>query len=253
MRWALLTVGSLLILDTLLAGSISNPNLGVFLPALLGAAPLLVGLFYGPCLRWFASPFGRGVRSTLIAGYALFFAGFAIVSTVLVRAGGAQPERGAPAVIVLGGGLKGGRPSGSLARRLDKALEYAEANPETLIVTTGGLGAGQTVTEGKAMEEYLVERGFPRERILREETSTSTEENLRNAAALLEEEKGLKPGEYRVVISTTDYHVFRALRVARRQGLNAEGLGSRSSWYLKLNFYLREYLAVLAYGITGRL
>lgn len=66
------------------------------------------------------------------------------------------------------------------------------------------------------METYLLERGLEQERILKEESSTSTLENLQNAKAILETEAGLSPGQYRVVVVSTDFHIYRALKVAGR-------------------------------------
>lgn len=68
------------------------------------------------------------------------------------------------------------------------------------------------------METYLLERGLEQERILKEESSTSTLENLQNAKAILETEAGLSPGQYRVVVVSTDFHIYRALKVAGRAG-----------------------------------
>ena len=253
MRATLIILSLLLIGDTLFASQISNPSLGVYLPALLGLPLLAVGVFYAPLRRFFARGFGRLVRLALVGGYALFFLGFVSVCCLLVGAAQTQPDPGAQAVVVLGAGLKDGKPSGTLARRLDRALEYLQQNPSCLVVVTGGVGQGQSVSEAQAMETYLLERGLEQERILKEESSTSTLENLQNAKAILETEAGLSPGQYRVVVVSTDFHIYRALKVAGRAGLDAQGLASRSSWYLAPNFYLREYVAVAGYWLLGRL
>ena len=49
------------------------------------------------------------------------------------------------ALIVLGGGVKGEKPSPSLALRLDKAIEYHEKNPNAVIVVSGGLGTQERI------------------------------------------------------------------------------------------------------------
>lgn len=76
------------------------------------------------------------------------------------------------AVIVLGAGIKGNQVSRTLQLRLDKTIEYAQKNPNALIVVSGGQGPQETVTEACAMEKYLLENGIRAERILKEEQAT---------------------------------------------------------------------------------
>lgn len=253
MRATLIILSLLLIGDTLFASQISNPNLGVYLPALLGLPLLAVGVFYAPLRRFFARGFGRLVRLALVGGYALFFLGFVSVCCLLVGAAQTQPDPGAQAVVVLGAGLKDGKPSGTPGAPPGSGAGIPATKPLLPGRGHGGVGQGQSVSEAQAMETYLLERGLEQERILKEESSTSTLENLQNAKAILETEAGLSPGQYRVVVVSTDFHIYRALKVAGRAGLDAQGLASRSSWYLAPNFYLREYVAVAGYWLLGRL
>lgn len=250
MRWALLTTACLLILDTLLVRTVSHPNLGVYMPALMAIIPLFVGLFYEPCRRFFKKGFGKAVKRLVLAAYAVFFAGFAVICGVLFYTAARQPQPNAQAVIVLGGGLRNDRPSRMLAWRLDKALEYCMDNPQSLLVVSGGLGEGQNVTEAQAMARYLTEKGMDPARILLEDASANTSENLRFSRALLEERIG--PLQSAVVV-TSDFHLFRALCVAHKLGIPAQGLASRSAWYLLPNSCLREYVALAVYWLRGRI
>ena len=144
------------------------------------------------------------------------------------------------AVIVLGAGLRGDRLSLVLKERLDSALEYAEENPEALIVVSGGQGRGETITEAKAMSRYLIARGVPEDRILREGKSTSTAENFRYSKAILDE---VMEGDYTVVYITNDFHLFRAGILAGDAGLTANRKGAKLEWYLFPMTYLREIAA----------
>ena len=67
-----------------------------------------------------------------------------------------------------------------------------------------------------SMRNYLLFAGIPAAAIVTEDRSTSTRENALNAAQLLREDSGRK------VLLTSDYHMFRAIRVFRKAGLAAE-------------------------------
>ena len=46
-------------------------------------------------------------------------------------------------------------------------------------------------------------------------------------------------------IATNSYHVYRALVIAKRQGLKCVGFGAKTRWYFTLNAFMREYIAYL--------
>lgn len=250
LRAVLIALGAVLIADTVLVAMAGNMNLGVVLPALIGLPLLVVGLFYAPALRFFATPAGRWVQGALIGGYALFAISFVVVAAQITGYLMTPPKPDADAVIVLGAAVRGRTPSLTLAARLDCAYDYLVQNPETRVIVTGGQGPGEDVTEASAMKEYLVQKGIAPQRIYEEGRSTSTLENLQNAREILNSEFDENP---RLVLVSSDYHLYRAQLVARKLGMEVETLGSSSIPWLLPNFYLREYVAVLGYRFLGRL
>ena len=146
------------------------------------------------------------------------------------------------AVIVLGAGLSGGRPGAHLSRRLNTAILYLNENENAVVVVSGGLGAGEIITEAAAMEIFLIERGIAAERIFLEYRSTSTYENLTFSHEILTD---LFPGGYRAVIVTNDFHIFRALRLAEGRGIDAVPLAATTPRRSFAINYLREMFAVL--------
>ena len=117
-------------------------------------------------------------------------------------------------VMVLGAGLNGERPSHTLELRLERALAYIETHPDTKILVTGGFHASVSVTEAQAMENWLLEKGVDPDRILTENRSTTTEENMQFSFPILLEDAG--SGEHSVGIVTSDFHIFRSLCLASR-------------------------------------
>ena len=129
----------------------------------------------------------------------------------------------------------------------DAALAYLEENPETDCVVSGGQGFGEVRTEADAMAEYLVEHGLDEGRITKEERSSTTAENLRFSSALLE------PGA-EVGIVTNDFHLYRALRIAERNGLpGAHGLAAPSNPLYLPQAMLRECVAVVKDALFGNM
>ena len=209
---------------------------GVFLSLILGLTILSFGIFYNfYCKKlptWLKVVFWCGIGVAAVSVCLLY--GYGGTDTVTYRE---------DVLYVLGGGLKKDVPNAALARRLDRAVEYYEKNPEALIVVTGGQGPNETIPEGLAMERYLTARGIPAEQIIREEASTSTYENFVYSQELL---KDHFTEEYTVAFITTDYHIYRAGRLAKLAGyseithLHSDGLPQNV-----IASGIREVLAVI--------
>ena len=119
------------------------------------------------------------------------------------------------AIIVLGAQIKpDGSPSVQLEWRLDAAIQAYEKKNVPMVVC-GAQGNNEPAAEAEVMEEYLSARGIPEDMILTDPESFNTRQNLKNASDLL---AGL-PGITKVMIVTSDYHLPRAMAIARDLGL----------------------------------
>ena len=143
------------------------------------------------------------------------------------------------------------RKDGSLTKllqsRTDRAIEFAEMQKEAtgrdiIFVPSGGQGSDEVISEAEAIKRYLLDQGIPEERILPEDKSRNTEENLINAAALVRERSGEAS---KIAFSTTNYHAFRAGLLATSNGIKAEGVGSGTKSYFWLNAFIREFAATI--------
>lgn len=195
---------------------------------------------------WKMIPLALRVLVTAVIGICL--AALIIAEGLIIGYGASSPEPGADYVIVLGAQVRGRTPSYNLARRLDRAYEYLKENPETQVILSGGQGEGELVTEAQAMAEYLKNKGLSEERMILEEESENTYENIKFSREKIGEQ------EADIVLVTNNFHVFRSLRIACRQGLeNVEGLGAPVMWYTVPNLYLREAFAVVKYAVCGQI
>lgn len=171
---------------------------------------------------------------------------FLFVEGLILSGWNAAAGSGADYVIVLGAQWKSNGPSYVLQKRLDKALEYLRENPDTLVIVSGGQGANEPISEAEGMKQYLEERGIEEERILVENTSTSTYENLLYSSKLIDKE-----GD-RVVLVSNNFHMYRAMGIARKQGYkNLEGLSAKSYPGMVPNNLLREFFGVVKECMTG--
>ena len=173
---------------------------------------------------------------------------FGAVEGMILSKYGAQAEPGADYCIVLGAQWKASGPSAVLRKRLDKAVEYLKASPDTKVIVSGGKGGNEPIAEAQGMCEYLVQAGIDRERILVEDKSRNTFENLVFSGEFLDR------GKHKVVIVTNNFHVFRALSIAEKQGYGrAEGLAADSVFGMAPNNLLREFFGVVKDFATGNL
>ncbi|MER5886637.1 YdcF family protein [Streptomyces sp. NPDC001941] len=183
----------------------------------------------------------------LVVGYVSFlflcFVGYAFLY------GRLRIRRDADFVVVLGSGLSGGsKVPPLLASRLDRGRQVFEKlavrGNEPVLITSGGQGPDELLPESHAMADYLTARGFPADRVLREDRSRTTEENLAFSRDIMERER---PGAACVVV-TNNYHAFRAALMSRRAGVDGQVVGAPTAAYFWPSATIREFAAVfLAY------
>lgn len=173
----------------------------------------------------------------LFLAFGIFFAGF--ITIRMIGAANNAPEEPAT-VVVLGCHVKGTKPSLMLARRLDAAYEYMTENPDVKCIVTGGMGTGEDITEAEAMKTYLCEKGIESERILKEDKSTNTAENLAFAKAVMEK-NGIS-GD--IVIVTDNFHQYRASLIAEKQGLESYSISCSTKPELLPTYWVREWFAL---------
>lgn len=176
--------------------------------------------------------------------YLILAASSYLVSSALVLMD--HPRKKLDYIVVLGCGLSNGRvPTPLLKGRIDKAILYANkpklANP--MLIMSGGQGHDEKVPEARAMKEYAMSRDFPEDRILTEEESKNTFENMKFSKALMDKRS---ENEYKCAFATNGYHVFRAGALAHKIGLKAKGIGAKTKLYYSQNALIREYMALLS-------
>lgn len=178
-----------------------------------------------------------------VLGYvSLLFVCFLLYSFLYGRI---RHRRAVDFVVVLGSGLIGGsRVPPLLASRLDRGRAAFDAERakgrDTMLVTSGGQGPDEDLPEAQAMADYLIAAGVPADRILVEDRSRTTQENLRFSKALMRE----RTPDHRALVVTNNFHVMRAAQLARKEKVKAQVIGSPTARYFWPSATIREFVAV---------
>lgn len=238
-----IVTGIFLVCNALFLLMIISFNIGLVATIVIGGIYFIYGLYYGTIqtlsqkglLKWINNLFIIGNVVMIVS--CLFIAIFGKIDTATYQE---------DAVIVLGAGLNGETITLPLYYRLEKSIEYFNKNPNAIIVVSGGQGRDESITEALAMERYLLSKGIPKNKIIKEEHSTSTYENFLFSKKLLDEyfEK-----DYNTVFITNDFHIFRAKGISRSAGINSSYMHAKIQWYLVPTIYIREFLANIKFLI----
>ena len=146
-------------------------------------------------------------------------------------------------VIVLGAKVNKDEVSLTLKYRLDKAYSYLTDHENTVAILSGAKGEDELISEALAMKNYLVEKGIEEDRLIMEDESTNTHENLINSFEIIDNKSNLDTAK--VSVLTNRFHVLRARIIAYKIGKNVDGIGAKNYVFLDLNYYFREFFAII--------
>lgn len=148
-------------------------------------------------------------------------------------------------VIILGAGLNGKELSLALYQRMVTSIEYIHDNPQSKIIVSGGKGPGESISEAKAMKDFLVKHGIDESRIIMEDKSKSTYQNLYNTKKILEFAQNRDINDLNLCVVSSNFHIARVKMLGKRLGMNINGIPSPVHVFLIPNFYVRESLAMV--------
>lgn len=190
----------------------------------------------------------------------LFWGVVVLLGGIFVRvfhAGHAEPKPGAQYVIILGAQVRGNVPSLVLDARIRRAAKYLSENPEAVAVASGGQGTGELISEAEAIRQGLIRYGISEDRILLEDQSTSTLENIRFSKEVIaaNEHKNADAPDVvnaQIVVVTNDFHVYRATKLAQKDGFqNVSGCGAVDVFAVTIQYYVRECIGVVLEVLRG--
>ncbi len=182
----------------------------------------------------------KKIRNIFYAMIGVAAAVLVILSSMIAGEFTAKGKEDLDYIIVLGAQVRETGPSVVLRYRLDTAIDYLNENPETICIVSGGQGMNEPFSEAEGMYRYLLQNGIEKNRILLEDESTNTVENIRNSKELMEMPYN------GVGIVSNNFHVFRAVQIAKAQGLEgACGIAADSNVLYIPSNVLRECCGIL--------
>lgn len=184
--------------------------------------------------------------SAVMAYFECILLGTAIMG---VKAARHIPQFNKDYILILGCKIrKDGGLTKLLQSRADRAVSFAKmqkehTGKEITFVPSGGKGDDEIIAEAEAIRNYLIAEGIPEERILAENQSKTTMQNIRFSYELIQQ----RNPDAQIAFSTTNYHVFRAGCFAEEAGIPMEGIGAKTKTYFWVNAFIREFVAELHY------
>ncbi len=150
-------------------------------------------------------------------------------------------------LLILGCRVRGDEAEETLRMRAEKAAEYLKEYPDTVAIACGGIvHDDQNISEAQAIEEILVSKGIEKERIIREDKSTTTVENFKNAKKIIGDEN------CSLALLSSDFHLMRANLIAKKAGLDCQTVSAPSPKKEKAKNYIREFFALIIFIIGGK-
>lgn len=151
-------------------------------------------------------------------------------------------------LIVPGAKVYGEEPSDALRARIDLAWDYLSRNPDTVAILSGGQGNGENISEAECMRRVLMSYGLTEDRILLEEKSTTTAENMQFSYGLYGDP------EASVGIVTSNFHLYRSIRLAKKCGwTRVYGIPAPFEGIMLPHYIAREFLTVTVDTLRGNM
>lgn len=150
-------------------------------------------------------------------------------------------------ILVLGSRInQNKKPAKITQERLDAALLLAKNNPQAKIIVSGAKGADEPVSEAFSMKNYLITHHISADRIISEDKAGDTAENIAYSK---------KYFDGKTVIVTSDFHLYRALYLAKQEGVKVEGIAAKTKANNLLyypNYYGHEILGLIYAFVFGK-
>ncbi len=240
LKYILIVLGIVLLIWYLCPLVASNFNAGTLFGIIGCVFLILFGAFF--------EKLPSAAKITIFSLIGVFVAVIVLpISFNIARYSDYKTDDGAKTVIVLGCRVRGETPSKFLYDRSLAAAEYLQDNPDAVVIASGGQGEGENISEAECIKRVLVEHGIEEGRIIKEDKSTNTNENLLFSKEIIVSNNLSED----VVIVTNEFHEYRAKLYCDRHGLDFHSKSSHTPLYSILTYYTREILGIVKLKIFG--
>ena len=176
----------------------------------------------------------------LSSAIVLFFGGKILIGSLI------KHKKHAEYAIVLGMALEDSRPAKDLLYRMETALRFLRENPEGKLILAGGSPDKNGMTEAEVMRRYLLNKGVDKDRLLLEDKSDSTKQNIHNSMEFVSPDSP-------IILITSNYHMNRAVKIAKKAGFHtvyrlparSEFLPFASNVFWEILHNINEYTGIV--------
>jgi len=207
-------------------------HLGLMIPATAAAA--MVAAQFAPL---------RTAAQTLLV--LILAAGILTGCALAIGCRTGKSEKSPQWILVPGYALHKGRMTKTLQMRLDRAEMLARLHPQCRILLSGGAPRGGP-TEAAVMKEYLMQRGIHPDRILTEDESASSWQNMAACKALWD-----AAGQPETLLVTSGFHMLRMRWTAKAAGLRVTPHAAPSPLFSLPAEAAREAILLLKNALFG--
>lgn len=199
----------------------------------------------------FSAPFFVPCIINCIAAIGLLY--FILIEIKIIRAAQLRQFYDVDYLIVNGAKLYGSIPSPSLQDRMEGTLHFMQSNQNAIAVLTGRKWPYSDASEAYFMYNWLIAHNIDENRLILEENASNTLENIRFSLNRIQQDIALE--DVRIGILTSDYHLYRALYIAKAEQITALGIAIPTQRFLsKINYFIREAFAmteIYIFGVEG--
>lgn len=213
----------------------SKVNIGNIFGISVGAFIITVSVFFEKIVYLFSFTLGKIIICFAATVISIFFIAF-FITLIKIISNSKLSATDEDIVIILGCRVKGKKPSKALYSRCLSASKFLKANPNAKAILSGGQGKDEQISEAECMYGILASLGIDESRLIKEEKSTSTYENLLFSKEFTDTN--------RIAIATSEYHIYRAKLVAKELGFSASAIPAKSIPVLRVSYFTREVFGV---------
>lgn len=248
MKTVIILFGVLIILVYISPLYKSKVNLGNIFGIALGSFIIICSLVFEEIKVFYKCPVGKALIIIFLILFIIFFTLFFTTLFKIISAIKNNAEK-ETTIIVLGCRVKGKVPSKALTKRCQLAAEYMKINEKSIAILSGGQGSDEEISEAECMYNLMTEYGINTDRLIKEDNSTSTYENMAFSKKIIDKQ-GLSKN---IAVATSEYHILRAKEYANMFDLKASSLPAKSIPILRVPYFTREIFAIWALKIKKAL
>lgn len=220
-------------------------NVGNIFGILLGVMFILTGITLDEIIKLCENTIIKALFLAALTIFIIFLILFFItLSKIIAHCSGNATDEGV--IIILGCRVKGDKPTRALSSRCKAGYEHLIKNKNSIAILSGGQGADEKISEAQCMKNILISMGINENRLIMEDKSTSTQENFEFSKEIIE----TLGYSQKIAIATNEYHLYRALLIAKQCGLNATRISGKSIRFLRIPAFTREVFGVWLFKLN---